>query len=199
MRHWTWADWLETNLLRSDWIFAQLDWAPKKGPATTRDWRTAVHTPSLPGLSMQPQNHYWHQLCTESSELSWISHWPRQNPQQFRYILFKYWCSTLYVMHDFNFNQYQLLINIEQIYAYIYIWLRYAYLQISLHIILRGQHNHVGQGSAIHGTVLFYEFRECPDQADAEPLSTVPADNLERWSYEVDISRNTGEIWGLGI
>jgi hypothetical protein len=122
MRHWTWADWLETNLLRSDWIFAQLDWAPKKGPATTRDWRTAVHTPSLPGLSMQPQNHYWHQLCTESSELSWISHWPRQNPQQFRYILFKYWCSTLYVMHDFNFNQYQLLINIEQIYAYIYDW-----------------------------------------------------------------------------
>ena len=92
MRHWTWVDWLETNLLRSDWIFAQLDWAPKKGPATTRDWRTAVHTPSLLGLSMQPQNRYWHQLCTESSELSWISHWPLQNPQQFRYILFKYWC-----------------------------------------------------------------------------------------------------------
>ena len=69
---------------------------------------------------------------------------------------------------------------------------------MSLHIILGGQQNHVGQGSAIHGTILFYEFRECPDQADAEPLSTVPADNLERWSYEVDISRNTtGEIWGF--
>ena len=106
---------------------------------------------AFPGSPCSPRTTIWHQLCTESSELSWISHWPRQNPQQFRYILFKYWCSTLYVMHDFNFNQYQLLINIEQIYAYIYIWLRYAYLQMSLHIILRGQHNHVGQGSAIHG------------------------------------------------
>ena len=112
MRHWTWADWLETNLLRSDWTFAQLDWAPKKGPATTRDWRTAVHTPSLPGLSMQPQNRYWHCAQNPANCL--------ESATDHCKILSN--SGTLYVMHDFNFNQYQLLIKIEQIYAYIYIY-----------------------------------------------------------------------------
>ena len=119
MRHWTWADWLETNLLRSDWTFAQLDWAPKKGPATTRDWRTAVHTPSLPGLSMQPQNRYWHCAqnpanCLESA----TDHCKILSNSDTFYSNTD--AGTLYVMHDFNFNQYQLLIKIEQIYAYIY-------------------------------------------------------------------------------
>ena len=104
--------------------------------------------------------------------------------------------STLYVMH--GINQYELLINIgSKRYMQIYDKICISLNESTYHF--GGQHNHVGQGSAIHGPVLFHEFRKCPDQADAEPLSTVPADNLKRLSYDsVDISGNTtGETWGL--
>ena len=199
MRHWTWADWLETNLLRSDWTFAQLDWAPKKGPATTRDWRTAVHTPSLPGLSMQPQNRYWHCAqnpanCLESA----TDHCKILSNSDTFYSNTD--AGTLYVMHDFNFNQYQLLIKIEQIYAYIYM--------IEIRISPDESTYHFGGSTESCGARKCYTWNNSvlriprvPRPSRRRAPQTVPADNLERWSYEVDISRNTtGEIWGfLGI